>query len=188
MIISTIEFDNHKYAGINYEIPRFTNIDFGIVKVIYINSTPYFCLIDICRILGFDAINYASNNIRRRVDYTNNIPTPYNKRVGKMNYYYLPIQYQTGVKRDGTPAIQTIDTLFVSEPILYYVIFNSRKPNAIAFQNWVYTEVLHRMKQLGRSESIESLQNNIDELELKVESLEGSRESLLNILFGGGIL
>jgi prophage antirepressor-like protein len=95
---------------------------------------------------------------------------------------------QTGIKRDGSPAYRTYDIAFISEPSLYYVIFNSRKPNAIAFQNWVYTEVLPRMRQLGRNESIESLQNKINELELKAETLEASRESLINLIIEGGIL
>ena len=188
-IVSPIEFDNHKYAGINYEISRFTNIDLGSVRSVYINSVPYFCLIDICNVLGLN-VDKASTNIRNRIDYMNSIPNPYNKRVGvnSMNYYYLPVQYQSGIKRDGSPALQIIDTLFVSEPALYYIIFNSRKPNAIAFQNWVYAEILPRMRQLGRNESIESLQNKINELELKAETLEASRESLINLIIEGGIL
>ena len=48
----------------------------------------------------------------------------------------------TGVSRD-------IDMLFVTEPDLYRCIFQSRKPTARKFQDWVFNEVLPSLRTTG---------------------------------------
>ena len=61
-------------------------------------------------------------------------------------YYMIDIEVQTGVKVDGSPALQTVKTMVISEPALYYFIMRSNKPKAVQFQNWVYNEVLPKMR------------------------------------------
>lgn len=55
----------------------------------------------------------------------------------------------TGKKGDGTNAIQTIAMYFVTEPDLYRCIFQSRKPTARKFQDWVFNDVLPSLRTTG---------------------------------------
>ena len=51
----------------------------------------------------------------------------------------------------------------INEPGLYHCIFNSRRPEAVEFQNWVYTYVLPSIRRYGAyvtSAMRESLRNN----------------------------
>lgn len=61
----------------------------------------------------------------------------------------ITVGVQTGTKADGTPAIQQTKMYFVSEPDLYRCIFQSRKPTARKFQDWVFNEVLPSLRTTG---------------------------------------
>ena len=61
----------------------------------------------------------------------------------------ITVGVQTGTKADGTPAIQQTKMYFVTEPDLYRCIFQSRKPTARKFQDWVFNDVLPSLRTTG---------------------------------------
>ena len=93
------------------------------------NEELVFCLKDICDALGLEV-----NNALKRLD-----PYPYTIGVGVV----------TGKKADGTDAIQMKNMYFIPEKDLYRCIFQSRKPSARKFQDWVFDEVLPALRKDG---------------------------------------
>lgn len=103
------------------EIKVFDNAEFGEVRTAIYNSEPFFCLADVCRVL--DITN--SGNVKNRLN---------------------------------EKGICTMDTLtgggmqkmiFITESNLYKVIFQSRKPEAEKFSDWVTSEVLPTIRKTG---------------------------------------
>ena len=94
-------------------------------------GNPWFCLNDICEILQIA----NPRNLVPRID------DPY--------VCTMDIGVQTGIRRDGTPAIQNVPMNFVSEAGLYQAIGRSRKPEAQVFMNWVFGEVLPMIRRTG---------------------------------------
>ena len=103
------------------EIKVFNNVEFGEVRTAIYNSEPVFCLADVCRVL--DIAN--SGNVKNRLN---------------------------------EKGICTMDTLtsggmqkmiFITESNLYKVIFQSRKPEAEKFSDWVTSEVLPSIRKHG---------------------------------------
>ncbi|MFZ7175331.1 Bro-N domain-containing protein, partial [[Pasteurella] aerogenes] len=92
------------------------------VRVEIINSEPYFCLADVCEVLG----------IQRR------------RTAGfKLN--------EGGCNKITTPTASGLqDIVFINEPNLYRIIFRSNKSQAIEFQNWVFEEVLPQIRKTGQ--------------------------------------
>ena len=88
-----------------------------------------FCLKDVC-----DALELQTKFVVKRLS-----PQVVTINVGVV----------TGKKGDGTNAIQTISMYFVTEPDLYRCIFQSRKPTARKFQDWVFNEVLPSLRTTG---------------------------------------
>lgn len=96
-------------------------MEFGEVRTAVYNSEPVFCLADVCRVL--DIAN--SGNVKNRL---------------------------------SEKGICTMDTLtsggmqkmiFITESNLYKVIFQSRKPEAEKFSDWVTSEVLPSIRKHG---------------------------------------
>ncbi len=56
---------------------------------------------------------------------------------------------QTGYKKDGTPAIQTVEKNFIDEGNLYRLITHSKLPSAEKFESWVFDEVLPSIRKTG---------------------------------------
>lgn len=103
------------------ELMVFQNPEFGELRTAERNGETWFCLADICRPLGI-----RSNDCKTRL------------------------------KEDGTDTIVTVDSvgrkqemLFVSEGNLYRAIFQSRKPEAERFTDWVTEEVLPSIRKTG---------------------------------------
>ena len=103
------------------EIKAFNSLEFGEVRTAVYNSEPVFCLADVCRVL--DIAN--SGNVKNRL---------------------------------SEKGICTMDTLtsggmqkmiFITESNLYKVIFQSRKPEAEKFSDWVTSEVLPSIRKHG---------------------------------------
>lgn len=86
-----------------------------------------FCLADVCKALGLQ-----TSKVRNRI--SPHLPT-------------IKVGVVTGQKADGTDAIQEIDMYFITEPDLYRCIFQSRKPTARKFQDWVFDEVLPALRK-----------------------------------------
>lgn len=88
-----------------------------------------FCLKDVC-----DSLELIVNNVVKRIS-----RDPYNIGVSKE------------VISHGVPTgkFKVEQMYFVTEPDLYRCIFQSRKPTARKFQDWVFNEVLPSLRTTG---------------------------------------
>lgn len=80
----------------------------------------------------------------------------------------LGLQVGATAKRLGQKVISSINVLtnggnqqmyFITEPDLYRVIFQSRKPSARKFQDWVFEEVLPTLRKEGSYSMTQSMQS-----------------------------
>lgn len=85
-----------------------------------INGNPWFCLLDCCKALG---IKNAATSVKLS-----------EAGVGKTY-----CSYDSGKK----------EITIINEPNLYRLIFRSNKPQAQAFADWVYSEVLPSIRKTG---------------------------------------
>lgn len=102
------------------ELMTFQNEEFGEIRTAEIGGEPWFCLSDICRPLG---IKTSDCRKRLKEEGMDSIGTPTNSGVQKM--------------------------LYVNEANLYRVIFQSRKPEAERFVDWVTEDVLPSIRKTG---------------------------------------
>jgi prophage antirepressor-like protein len=100
----------------------FKNEKFGEIRTTEINNSPYVCLADVCKILEIKNISDCKGRL----------------------------------KQDGVVTNEVIDNLgrkqqatFINESNLYKVIFQSRKPEAEQFTEWVTSEVLPSIRKYG---------------------------------------
>lgn len=100
----------------------FENSEFGSVRTAIIDNEPVFCLADVCKALDIGNIS----------------------------------QLKTRLKKDGVITNEVIDALgrtqkatFINESNLYKTIFQSRKPSAERFTDWVTGEVLPSIRKNG---------------------------------------
>lgn len=104
-------------------IKIFENAQFGQIRTAMSeNNEPMFCLADVCNALGLNQ----------------------------------PSRVKTRLSENGVTTIKVIDTMnreqqasFINEPNLYKCIFQSRKAEAEAFQDWVTSEVLPSIRKTG---------------------------------------
>lgn len=102
------------------EIEIFSNSQFGEIRAVEINGEPWFCLADVCNPLGLRA-----TRCRERLK-------------------------TEGVRTRDTPTNSGIQSmLWVNEGNLYRAIFQSKKPEAEAFTDWVTEEVLPSLRKNG---------------------------------------
>lgn len=126
----------------------FKNEKFGEMRTTEIKSVPYICLADVCKILEIKNISDCKDRL----------------------------------KKDGVVTSEVIDSLgrkqqatFINESNLYKVIFQSRKPEAEKFTEWVTSEVLPSIRKNGMYATNELLDN--PDLAIKVfEQLKQERE------------
>lgn len=110
--------------GVMDELMVFQNPEFGEIRTAEVNGEPWFCLADICRPLGIVASDCRKRLKTEGVDI---IHTPTSGGIQKM--------------------------LFVNEANLYRAIFQSKKPEAERFTDWVTEEVLPAIRKTGRYET-----------------------------------
>ena len=99
----------------------FKNEDFGEVRTSIINNEPYFNLADVCRFLEINNQRMAKTRLSEKGVSTTDILT--NGGVQQAN--------------------------FINESNLYKLIFQSRKPEAEIFADWVTSEVLPTIRKHG---------------------------------------
>lgn len=104
------------------DLKIFNNEEFGQVRTSIIDDEPYFALNDVCRILEI-------NN---------------------------PRQAKSRLNKDGVISNDVIDSMgrtqlanFINESNLYKLVFQSRKPEAERFADWVTSEVLPAIRKHG---------------------------------------
>lgn len=100
----------------------FKNEKFGEMRTTEINNIPYICLADVCKILELEQVSRVKSRLNQ----------------------------------DGVTISKVIDKLgreqeatFINESNLYKVIFQSRKPEAEQFTDWVTNEVLPSIRKNG---------------------------------------
>lgn len=105
------------------DIQKFTNDEFGTIRVADNNGELWFVAKDVC-----DALGIATNHVKDGLD--------------SDEVRNLPIT-EIGPKKGGKAP------LIVSEPGFYKLVMKSRKPEAKAFQRWVTHEVLPSIRKQG---------------------------------------
>lgn len=108
----------------------FNNPQFGEIRTAGSADNPMFCLADVCRVLELQV-------------------SPTKNRLKQTGVNLIKVGVQTGVKRNGSPATQEVDMIFINEQNLYKVIMRSDKPQAEQFQDWVCGDVLPSIRKTG---------------------------------------
>ena len=112
------------------ELQVFKNEEVGELKGFMKDGQPWFLAGNVCRALGIKNSRDAVKSIRERFEIAGI------KGVGTS---YTLIETKGGKQ----------ETLIISEPYLYELIFTSRKQKAIKFRSWVTTEVLPALREHG---------------------------------------
>lgn len=147
----------------------FSNSEFGEIRTITKDNEPMFCLADVCKALEISNVSQLKTRLKEDGVITNEVGV------------------QTGVKADGTPAIQKVRMNFINESNLYKTIFQSRKESAERFTEWVTSEVLPSIrktgsyqKQLSPQEMMRIQLGMLDDVSDRVSKLENT----MNIDYG----
>lgn len=101
------------------------------VRTVQLNNQPYFNLKDVCEILDIGNPSQLKTRLKQEGVITNEVGV------------------KTGLKTDGTPAIQKVKMTYINESNLYKTIFQSRKEEAEQFTEWVTSEVLPAIRKTG---------------------------------------
>lgn len=94
-------------------------------------GNPWFCLKDICDILGI------KNN------------RDLNSRLSEPCVDFVDTWVQTGFNADGTPAMRNTKMTFINESNLYRAVMGSRKAEARQFSDWICNEVIPMIRRTG---------------------------------------
>lgn len=132
----------------------FENSNFGEIRTSVVNGIPVVSLPDIVRSLDLD----STAKVKSRLDESG----------------IYQIKCMTG---GGT---QTVN--FIDEPNIYRCIFQSKKPNAKKFQDWVFKEVLPSISHTGMyatGETIEKFLKDPDSFFKLMEKWKEDREGRL---------
>lgn len=114
-----------------HELQIFNNEEFGEVRTATVNDEPMFCLTDICRALELSQ------------------PSKVKERLSEKGVHSIPTLTNGGMQ----------NLLYINEANLYKTIFQSRKPNAEAFTDWVTDEVLPTLRETGSYEMPKAKKN-----------------------------
>lgn len=130
----------------------FSSPQFGQVRAELIDNEPYVMLADVCKALDISNVSYTKSRL----------------------------------KEDGVRSTKVIDSLgreqkatFINESNLYRVIFQSRKPNADKFTDWVVEDVLPTIRKHGgylTNDKIEEVLLNPDTIIQLATQLKQERE------------
>lgn len=103
------------------ELQIFSSDQFGKIRAVEISGEPWFCLADVCRPLGLQAWKCKDR-----------------------------LKPDGLLTREGVDSMGRKNTLlWVNEGNLYRAIFQSKKPEAEAFTDWVTEEVLPALRRTG---------------------------------------
>lgn len=104
------------------DLQIFNNEEFGEIRTITKDNEPMFCLSDVCRILEIGNVSQLKTRLKEE------------------GVIITEVGVQTGIKSDGTLAIQKVKMNFIDESNLYRTIFQSRKDNAERFTDYPLIE------------------------------------------------
>lgn len=128
------------------EIMTFTNEQFGKLEVLLDGDKFLFPAVECARKLGYEKPEDA---VHRHC--------PHSVKHG--------VGVQTGVKADGSPALQIVHKNYIPEGDLYRLIIRSKLETAQIFESWVFDEVLPSIRKHGTyimPELLEELQRNTE--------------------------
>ncbi len=114
------------------ELTIFKNEEFGEIRTKNVEGEPYFCLADVCRILEIGN------------------PTDVKSRLKKGGVVSIEVTSE-GLSQSKF-ARKTQKMTFINESNLYKTIFQSRKPEAEQFTDWITSEVLPSIRKTGKYE------------------------------------
>lgn len=135
------------------DLTTFSNPEFGQVRTVEINGTPWLVGKDVALALGYAK---PQNAISRHVD--------------AEDQKVAPIQ--------GTPGGEQ-EMLIINESGLYSLILSSKMPKAKAFKHWVTSEVLPAIHKTGAYESFQAKQH-IEQLEATNTRLNAAIQAVSN--------
>lgn len=114
------------------EIKAYNHPLFGNVRMFVDDGKPWFCATDIATSLGYvkpqDAIV---------------------KHCKSAGVAFRGVGVQTGLKGDGTPAMQTVNLKFISEGNIYRLIAKSQLPKAEEFESWIFDDLVPTVINTG---------------------------------------
>jgi anti-repressor protein len=114
-------------------IQIFNNPNFGEIRVDEVNNEPVFCLADVCKALDIKNVSDCKSRLN-----------------------------QKGVVITDTLTNGGVQQMtFVNESNLYKCIFQSRRPDAEKFQEWVFDEVLPSIRKHGAYLSNEAIEKTL---------------------------
>jgi len=114
----------------------FSDENLGKVETTIQNGIPLFKLNDVCDCLGVKNSWDVASSLKEASAKTKD-PCVHTVDIGVV----------TGKKKDGSDAIQTVRTNFITEVGLYLTILRSDKPEAQDFTIWIAQEVLPRLRE-----------------------------------------
>ena len=124
------------------ELQVFTSNEFGEVRTVVINDTPWFVGKDVAVVLGYQN---SSRDINRHVD-----------EEDRQNY-------QNGTF--DSPRGMTV----INESGLYSLILSSKLPKAKEFKRWVTTEVLPAIRRHGAYMTEQTLEEALSSPEFLIK-------------------
>ena len=112
-------------------IQIFENAQFGQIRTsISASGEPLFCLADVCKALDLGNPSQVKTRLRKDGVISNE-------------------GVSTTTNQYGKTSKQVVAMNFITEPNLYKCIFQSRKKEAEAFQDWVCGEILPSIRKTG---------------------------------------
>ena len=143
------------------QIQVFQSPQFGQVRTAGTSDNPLFCLADICRALDLGN------------------PSQVKTRLNSKGVQLVDLQTLTTNEGVSINHLQN-QANFITEANLYKCIFQSRKPEAEAFQDWVCEEVLPSIRKTGGYSVQQLSRKELLQLALEAEE-EKERLQLVNI-------
>ena len=112
------------------ELKVFENSEFGAVRTVEVGNKTYFVASDVAKALGYaKPQNAIASHCRGAL------------KQG--------IGVQTGMKADGTIAMQEVEMLVIPEGDIYRLVVKSQLPAAERFESWIFDEGLPSIRKHG---------------------------------------
>lgn len=127
----------------------FSSQEFGQVRTFEVNGKILFAATDIAKSLGY------ANPHKAILDHC--------KRVTKRE-----VGVQTGIKANGSPAMQQIEMNVIPEGDVYRLVARSELPGAEKFESWIFDDVLPSILKYG----IYATDELLSDPDLMVEAIE----------------
>lgn len=130
------------------ELQIFKNSEFGEIRTSTVNNEPYFNLNDVCRILEIGNSRQAKTRLNDKGVISNDILT--------------------------NGGMQKAD--FINESNLYKLVFQSRKPQAEKFSDWVTSEVLPSIRKHGAYMTSEVIEKTLTDPDYLIQLATNLKE------------